>query len=81
MTVAEASSYLHLTPTALRARVRRGTVPAHRDGTRYLFHRGELDAHLLHADAATMLGSSSADGPARLHPPGPWLQGGNLEAE
>ena len=46
MTTAEAADYLRLTPEALRARARRGTVPARRDGDRYLFHREELDASI-----------------------------------
>src|SRR5262245_31661165 len=39
MTTSEAAHYLRLSPEALRARVRRGTVPAHRDDHRWLFHR------------------------------------------
>jgi excisionase family DNA binding protein len=46
LTTLEAASYLRLSPEALRARVRRGTIPAHRDGHRLLFHRDELDQHL-----------------------------------
>jgi excisionase family DNA binding protein len=48
--VADASTYLRLTPAALRARIRRGTIPAHRDGSRWLLDRRELDAHL-HGEA------------------------------
>jgi hypothetical protein len=50
MTTQEAGHYLRLTPCALRARVRRGTVRAHDDNGRWLFRRSELDADL----AATM---------------------------
>jgi excisionase family DNA binding protein len=46
MTTLEAAQYLRLSPEALRARVRRGTIPAHRDGQRLLFHRDELDQHV-----------------------------------
>ena len=46
MTTIEAARYLRLSPEALRARVRRGTIPAHRDGQRLLFHRDELDRHV-----------------------------------
>jgi excisionase family DNA binding protein len=47
MTTAEAAAYLRLTPAALRARVRRGTVSAYRDNGRWLFRRSELDAELV----------------------------------
>jgi excisionase family DNA binding protein len=50
MTTHEAAEHLRLTPAALRARVRRGTVRAHNDNGRWLFRRSELDADL----AATM---------------------------
>ena len=50
LTTREAAEYLRLTPPALRARVRRGTVAAHDDNGRWLFRRSELDAKL----AATM---------------------------
>jgi excisionase family DNA binding protein len=79
LTTAEAARYVHLTAEALRARVRRGTIPAHRDGDRWLFHRDELDRHLLgHGgrDERYPAADNSINGPARLHPPGPWLQGG-----
>jgi excisionase family DNA binding protein len=46
MTTIEAARYLRLSPEALRARVRRGTIPAHRDGDRWLFHCDELDEYL-----------------------------------
>jgi excisionase family DNA binding protein len=46
LTSAQAATYMQLTPAALRARVRRGRVRAHRDGRRLLFHRPELDAML-----------------------------------
>ena len=46
MTTERAAAYLSLTADALRARVRRGTITAHRDGDRWLFHRDELDAHV-----------------------------------
>jgi excisionase family DNA binding protein len=46
MTTLEAASYLRLSPEALRARARRGTIPVHRDGQRFLFHRDELDSYL-----------------------------------
>jgi excisionase family DNA binding protein len=59
MTTERAAAYLSLTPDALRARVRRGTIPAHRDGDRWLFHRDELDAHVrgLHP-AATIVAAT-----------------------
>lgn len=50
MTTTEAAHYLRLSPEALRARVRRGSIPAHRDEHRWLFHRDELDDHLRHRD-------------------------------
>ena len=71
MTTEEAAAYRRMSPVALRARVRRGTVPAHRDGRRLLFRRDELDA----LDGYHH-GCQQQDGPARLEPPGPWLQGG-----
>jgi excisionase family DNA binding protein len=46
MTTLEAAGYLRLSPEALRARVRRGTIQAHPDGRRLLFHRDELDSYL-----------------------------------
>jgi excisionase family DNA binding protein len=46
MTTLAAASYLQLSPEAVRARARRGTIPAHRDGQRLLFHRDELDSYL-----------------------------------
>jgi excisionase family DNA binding protein len=73
LTTTEAAAYLRLTPEALRARVRRGTVPAHRDGDRWLFHRDELDAYVrgLHPAATIVALTDNASGPARLAPPGP----------
>jgi excisionase family DNA binding protein len=46
MTVAAASVYARLSEPALRARIRRGTVRACRDGNRYLLDRRELDEDL-----------------------------------
>jgi hypothetical protein len=46
MTTAEAAAYRRLTPAALRARVRRGTVTAYDDNGRWLFRRSQLDAEL-----------------------------------
>jgi excisionase family DNA binding protein len=46
LTVCEAAEYLKLTPEALRARLRRGSLPGHRDDGRWLLDRRELDAHL-----------------------------------
>jgi excisionase family DNA binding protein len=46
MTTLDAARYLRLSPEALRARARRGTIPVHRDGQRFLFHRDELDSYL-----------------------------------
>jgi excisionase family DNA binding protein len=46
LTVVEAAEYLKLTPEALRARLRRGSLPGHRDEGRWLLDRRELDAHL-----------------------------------
>jgi excisionase family DNA binding protein len=56
-----AARYACLTPEALRARARRGTIPAHRDGKRYLFHRDELDESIRRSSpvAATVRKSSS----------------------
>jgi excisionase family DNA binding protein len=65
LTTAEAAGYLRLRPEALRARARRGSVPAHRDGDRYLFDRDELDRHLRSPDrsAATRIGGHSQSDP------------------
>jgi excisionase family DNA binding protein len=46
MNTEEAAQYLRLDPEALAKRARRGTVPAHKDGRRWLFRRDELDAML-----------------------------------
>jgi excisionase family DNA binding protein len=70
MTTQEAAEYLRLTPSALRARVRRGTIRAHDDNGRWLFRRSELDADL----AARMTpgiqrnGASAADTAPPLTP-------------
>ena len=77
LTTTEAAHYLRLTPDALRARVRRGTLPAHRDEHRLLFHRTELDRHVQRDDqngrypAARQLTS----GPAQRELPGPGTGG------
>jgi len=55
MTTERAAAYLSLSPEALRARVRRGTIPAHRDGDRWLFHRDELDAHVRRGEPAATI--------------------------
>lgn len=57
--VREASDYLHLTPEALRARIRRGSIPAHWDGSRWLLDRRELEQHL-HANGAGEPAQSAA---------------------
>jgi excisionase family DNA binding protein len=82
MTTERAATYLSLTPDALRARVRRGTIPAHRDGHRWLFHRDELDAHVrgLHPAATIVAHNDNASGPARLSPPGPGIRNGASDA-
>ena len=73
LTTVEAAAHLRLTAEALRARARRGTIPAHREGDRWLFHRDELDAHVrgLHPAATIVALNDNASGPARLQPPGP----------
>ena len=50
MTTDQAATYLALRPDALRARARRGTVPAHRDDDRWLYNRAELDAFIREGD-------------------------------
>jgi excisionase family DNA binding protein len=77
MSTEEAAIYLCLSPPALRARVRRGTVPAHRDGRRLLYHRDELDRSVDGYHPA----SHQQDGPARLAPPGPWPKDGGTHLE
>jgi excisionase family DNA binding protein len=72
LTTSEAAGRLRLSPEALRARARRGTVPAHRDGRRYLFRRDELDC----AIDGYHPGPNQPEGPAQRELPGPWLQGG-----
>jgi excisionase family DNA binding protein len=64
MTSQEAAAYLRVSPPALRARVRRGTVPAHRDGMRLLFSRIQLAATI----ASPINGASAA---ATAPPPTP----------
>jgi excisionase family DNA binding protein len=65
MTAAEGARYLNLSPEAVRARCRRGTLPGHHDGTRWLLDRRELDAHLTRpsqngfGDAATIQGNTT----------------------
>jgi excisionase family DNA binding protein len=72
MTTERAATYLSLTPEALRARVRRGTIPAHRDGDRWLFHRDELDAHVRRGEpAATMTPGIHRNGRAPRQRPRP----------
>ena len=63
LTTLEAAQYLRLSPEALRARARRGTIPAHRDGQRLLFHREELDQCLGRHDDRNgrYLGARQAD--------------------
>ena len=46
MTAKQAAVHLALGRDALRARARRGTIPAHRDGDRWLYNRAELDAFI-----------------------------------
>jgi excisionase family DNA binding protein len=46
MTSADAASYLGLSREAVEARARRGTLPGHKDGSRWLFRRDELDEAL-----------------------------------
>jgi excisionase family DNA binding protein len=46
MTTDQAATHLALSPDALRARARRRTIPAHRDGDRWLYHREEVDAFI-----------------------------------
>jgi excisionase family DNA binding protein len=46
MTVEEGATYLKLSPEALRALLRRKSLPGYRDEGRWLLDRRELDAHL-----------------------------------
>ncbi len=46
MTTDQAAAYLRLSREALRARARRGTIPSHRDGDRWLYSRAEIDAFI-----------------------------------
>lgn len=48
-----AAAYLTMTPEALRKAAKRGLLPAHQPfgpGSRYFFHRAELDEHILGRD-------------------------------
>ena len=65
MTTSEAAAHLRLTETALRKRTQRGLVPTHRDGSRLLFDRAELDRVV---QDSTNWGERRANGPA------PWPQ-------
>jgi excisionase family DNA binding protein len=56
LTVAEASRYLKLEPAAVRARLRRGTLPGHWDNGRWLLHRDELDSHIRGSKNGTGVG-------------------------
>jgi excisionase family DNA binding protein len=54
LTLEQAAEYVHATPTALRARARRGRLPgAVRDGARWLVDRRALDAALAGAAVPT----------------------------
>jgi excisionase family DNA binding protein len=46
MTAKEAAVYLSTSVTAIRQKAQRGTVPAHKDEGRWLFHREELDEYI-----------------------------------
>ena len=46
MTTEQAATYLQLSVPALRARAQRGTIPAVKDESRWIFRRDELDRHL-----------------------------------
>jgi excisionase family DNA binding protein len=70
MTTSEAAAYLRLTPSALRARVRRGTVRGHRDNARWLFRRSELDAGLA-AKMTTGIHGNGASAASTAPPPTP----------
>jgi hypothetical protein len=76
MTTAESAAYLRLTPAALRARVRRGTVRAHNDNGRWLFRRSELDADL----TATMTPGIHRNGRAPRQRPRPGTERMNFDA-
>jgi hypothetical protein len=71
MRIERAAAYVDISPNALRARARRGTVVARKDDSgRWLFHRDLL----IHGDGYHA-GGHQQDGPARLHPPGPGTEG------
>lgn len=60
--VTGAAAYLDMTPDAVRKAAQRGLLPAHQPfgkGSRYFFHRRELDEHLLTAEVA---GTDAAQG-------------------
>ena len=76
MTTAEAAAYRRLTPAALRARVRRGTVTAYDDNGRWLFRRSELDAEL----GATMTSGRHHNGRAPRQRPRPDTEGVAFDA-
>jgi excisionase family DNA binding protein len=46
MSTERAARYLGMSVPALRARAQRGTIPAHKDETRWVFNREELDRAL-----------------------------------
>jgi excisionase family DNA binding protein len=50
MSVAEAAEYMRCKPKRLYDLAGQSRVPAHKDGSRLLFHRDELDAYLCAAD-------------------------------
>lgn len=50
MSVAEAADYMRCKPKRLYDLASQSRVPAHKDGSRLLFHRDELDAYLRAAD-------------------------------
>ena len=59
--VAGAAAHLEMTTDALRKAAQRGLLPAHQPfgkGSRYFFHRRELDEHILAAGAS----GGTADG-------------------
>src|SRR5262245_26671703 len=70
MTITEAAAYLRLTPAALRARARRGTVAAYHDNGRWLFRRSELDAGLA-ATMTTGIHQNGASAASTAPPPAP----------
>jgi excisionase family DNA binding protein len=68
LTTAEAAEHLRLSETAVRKRAQRGTLPAHRDGSRLLFNRAELDNRVTLVSRSTNWGERRGNGPA------PWPQ-------